>query len=657
MALGIHSLNASPPQPPAPTSLPEPLRSWSGTTTGYPRGKTVAALFEEIAAQRSEAVAITSGGGHVSYAELNRRANRVAHHLRHLGVVPETMVGCCIPRSIQCIVALLGILKAGGAYVPLDPLYPRERFELIVRHTGMGLILTERPVAAGLQNVCGIQMLYIDDIENGAPSESVNCNPLATVGPTSLAYVMHTSGSTGHPKGVLVENRAIVRLVRNTNYCHFGPDEVFLHFAPISFDASTFEIWGALLNGGRLVVMPPQSSSLDALARAIREDGVTTLWLTAGLFELMVEQRLDDLRSLQQFLAGGDVLSPSHVRRFLERVPHARLINGYGPTENTTFTCCYTLPPGKPVPDSIPIGRPVANTQVYVLDTQMNPVSPGEAGELYAAGDGLARGYLNDPEGTAAKFVKDPFFAGTERRMYRTGDLVKWRDDGTIEFLGRIDDQVKILGFRIEPGEIEASLRACDGVNQVCVVPRRESNGVKHLVAYYVSSKASLEPEQLRQLAARKLPQQMIPAHFIRLDSLPLSSNGKTDRTALAQLQVASQHRSTPSESSQNDIESSLVQIWQKALNLPEVGLDDNFFDLGGDSLLLVAVHSDLQKTLRANIPVTDLFEFTTIRKLARHLGQGQPDSTGLALAQQRAKRQREALADLRTRRPGIGDL
>ena len=657
MALGIHSLNASPSRPPAPISLPEPLRSWSGTTTGYPRGKSVAALFEEIAAQRSEAVAITSGGSHISYAELNRRANRVAHHLRHLGVVPETMVGCCIPRSIQCIVALLGILKAGGAYVPLDPLYPRERFELIVRHTGMGLILAERPVATGLQNVCGIQMLYIDDIENGAASESAYCNPFATVGPTNLAYVMHTSGSTGHPKGVLVENRAIVRLVRNTNYCHFGPDEVFLHFAPISFDASTFEIWGALLNGGRLVVMPPESSSLDALARAIREDGVTTLWLTAGLFELMVEQRLDDLRSLHQFLAGGDVLSPSHVRRFLERVPDVRLINGYGPTENTTFTCCYTLPPGKPVPDSIPIGRPVANTQVYVLDTQMNPVSPGEAGELYAAGDGLARGYLNDPEGTAAKFVKDPFFPGTERRMYRTGDLVKWRDDGTIEFLGRIDDQVKILGFRIEPGEIEASLRACDGVNQVCVVPRRESNGVKHLVAYYVSSKASLEPEQLRQIAARKLPQQMVPAHFIRLDSLPLSSNGKTDRTALAQLQVPSHHRSTPSESSQNDIESALVQIWQKVLNLTQVGLDDNFFDLGGDSLLLVAVHSDLQKTLRANIPVTDLFEFTTIRKLARHLGQGQPDGTGLALAQQRAKRQREALAHLRTRRPGMGDL
>jgi len=330
------------------------------------------------------------------------------------------------------------------------------------------------------------------------------------------------------------------------------------------------------------------------------------------------------------------------------------LINGYGPTENTTFTCCYTVPRSEQVPDSIPIGRPVSNTQVYVLDAEMNPVAPGEPGELYAAGDGLARGYLNDPEATGAKFVPDPFCTDGNRRMYRTGDLVRWRRDGALEFLGRADNQVKVLGYRIEPGEVEAALRICEQVTQVCVVPRTGGNGSKHLIAYYVSSGA-LAPEQLRNVAAQSLPPHMIPAHFIELASLPLSPNGKIDRAALSQLDIPIKGQGNPLQSPRNDIEQTVAELWQRILNVPRVGLDDNFFDLGGDSLLLVAVHSNLQKVLKTDIPVTDLFEFTTIRKLARHLGTHRPATSELAEAQERARRQSQAFLNLRARRSSGG--
>jgi non-ribosomal peptide synthetase component F len=287
----------------------------------------------------------------------------------------------------------------------------------------------------------------------------------------------------------------------------------------------------------------------------------------------------------------------------------------------------------------------------------MNPVRAGEPGELYAAGDGLARGYLNDPEATADKFVNDPFFVGDRRRMYSTGDLARWRHDGALEFLGRIDAQVKILGHRIEPAEVETVLLACKELKQVCVVPRTESNGSKHLAAYYVPSGNGLAPEKLREFAIQKLPQHMIPAHFLSVDSLPLSPNGKTDRIALARWELPSPVKPSSLESPQNGIEHILVQLWQQILDLQHVGLDDNFFDLGGDSLLLVAAHSNLQKMLRAEIPVTDLFEFTTIRKLARHLAKNAPSSTSVVEAQQRAKSQREAFDRLRARRSNGGGL
>jgi len=628
--------------------LPELVRSWNATHTTYPREASVAGLFEDIAAASPDSIAVSFGFEQLSYGELNVRANRFAYRLRRIGVGAETLVGCCIERSLDLIVALVGILKAGGAYVPLDPSYPKERFDYLLKDTNTPVMLTQKSLAPFLPVRRSVKRICVDD-DYAPPSTDDDGKPIPAGGPTSLAYVMYTSGSTGQPKGVMVENRAIVRLVRSTNFCKFGPEEVFLQFAPISFDASTLEIWGPLLNGGRLVVMPPQSASLEDLGRTIRDQGVTTLWLTAGLFNLMVEQRLEDLRPIRQLLAGGDVLSAHHVRMVLENLPDCTLINGYGPTENATFTCCHAMRAGGSVPDSIPIGRPISNTRVYILDEQMRPLEPGEAGELYAAGDGVARGYLNNPEATAEKFIADPFHRTDGGRMYRTGDLARWCEDGTVEFLGRIDNQVKINGYRIEPAEIEAAIRCHRGVEDVCVVARADGNGSKRLVAYYVASMAAcLSACELRDDLATKLPHFMVPALFVAMDSLPLSSNGKVDRAALP---VPLSETPTSTEPPKTTLEQNIADLWKRILQTKRIGLDDNFFDLGGDSLLLVAVHSNLQKMLHVEIPVTDFFEFTTVRTLARHLGERKPAGCSLGEARERAQKQRDAFTRSRGRR------
>jgi amino acid adenylation domain-containing protein len=633
-------------------TLPEPVRKWNASRTDYPRDKTVAQLFEETAATYADAIAVTFNGSQLTYAELNKRANRLAHQLRRMGVHEETMVGCCIERSLELIVAFVAILKAGGAYVPLDPYYPKERFDFLLEDTRTPLMLTQKGLASTVLAGRNLPCLFLDEAATLTTSVD-DINPARIGGPTNLAYVMYTSGSTGQPKGVMVENRAIVRLVRNTNFCRLGPEEVFLQLAPVSFDASTLEIWGALLNGGRLVVMTPQASSLEEIGRTLREQGVTTLWLTAGLFNLMVEERLEDLRTVQQLLAGGDVLSAPHVRRVLENLPDCCLINGYGPTENTTFTCCHRMRQGDPVPESIPIGQPISNTRVYILDEQMRPLTPGNQGELYAAGDGVARGYLNNPTATAEKFLPDPFAAEPGARMYRTGDLARWREDGTIEFLGRIDTQVKILGHRVEPGEVETVLRMHKGVKQICVVPHADENGSKRLVAYYVPVlNTDASPIELRKFLARKVPQYMVPALFVPVESLPLSPNGKVDRAALPPPTAAAVN-DAPAEAPASQLEQSLADLWRRILRAERVGLDDNFFDLGGDSLLLVAVHSNLQKMLQIDIPVTDLFEFTTIRTLARRLDPEKPAGPSFSAVQQQAKKQREAFSCARERRSG----
>jgi amino acid adenylation domain-containing protein len=627
-------------------TLPAPLDTWAGTLSEYPHNKSVAQLFEEAVAKFADRTAVVCGQKSMTYGELNRRANGLANRLRREGVGPETLVGVCIERSAELIVALIAILKAGGAYVPFDATYPSERLMFMMGDTKTRVMVTQESLVSVAVVDPSVKAILIEDL-CGNSEENLPLSACAT----NLAYVMYTSGSTGRPKGVLVENRGIARLVFETNYCRFGPEETFLQFAPISFDASTLEIWGALLHGGKLVVMPPQASSLEEIARAIREHGVTTAWLTAGLFHLFVDERLEDLRPLKQLLAGGDTLSAKHVRRVLEAMPEITLINGYGPTEGTTFTCCHVMKAGDLVPDSVPIGKPITNTRVYILDEEMRPVRPGDEGELFAAGDGVARGYLNAPEATEGKFLRDQFTESADGRMYRTGDFARWREDGSVEFLGRKDGQTKILGHRIEVGEIEAALAEYPAVLQACVNVDVDDAGTKRLVAYIVQGEATVSPADLKSFLVAKLPAYMVPAHYVALPKLPLTSNGKVDRANLPRPVTPSSPTSNASVG--DDVEQMVGQIWKKILRIERAGLDDNFFDLGGDSLLLVAVHSQLQKQLGREIPITDLFDQTTIRSLAKHLGANGTNGKSFDAAQDRAQKQRAAFAKQRELRVG----
>ncbi len=628
-------------QRPAP-----PLDQWAGARAEYPREKTVAALFEQVSADFPDKVALSSRGVNVSYSELNRRANLLAHHLLRMGVTAESLVGLCAERSPEMIIGMLAILKAGAAYVPFDATYPAERIEFMIADTNVSVMLTQKIFASSSAGNRNLSVILLDEAASEMFADDEQ-NPRSPATASSLAYIMYTSGSTGRPKGVMVENRSIVRLVFNTNYCQFGPDEVFLQLAPISFDASTFEIWGALLHGAKLVLMPPQPPSLQEIGDHIREHKVTTMWLTAGLFHLFVDQRLQDLRPLRQLLAGGDSLSSSHVRKVLESLPNLTLINGYGPTENTTFTCCHSMRQGDAIPNSVSIGRPISNTFVYLLNHDLQLVPFGEAGELCAGGDGVARGYLNAPELTAGKFTADPFSTEPGARLYRTGDLARWQPDGTLEFLGRGDTLVKILGHRIELGEIETVLSQHPAVRQACVNAPTDAAGNKRLVAYYVlDPQRTTSSEELKAFLSVKLPAYMVPTAFVFMNALPLTSNGKVDRGALPAFSEAK--KLSAEHEKRTDLEEKLAVLWKQVLGTQHIGLDENFFDLGGDSLLLVAVHSQLQKLLQHEVQITDLFEYVTVRSLARHLGESAPKIQTFTAAQEQAKKQREALSKKR---------
>lgn len=457
---------------------------WNATETEYPRGNCVHQLFEQQVERLPEAVAVIFGDQRQTYRELNCRSNQLARFLRSKGVGPETLVAISIDRSVEMLIGLLGILKAGGAYVPLDLSYPKERLGFLMEDAGIRFVLaaSARPGETFGRDVQVISLDEASEQIRGHP----DTNPNNQAGPDHLCYVMHTSGSTGRPKAVAVPHRGVVRLVRNTNYVALRESDVFLQFAPLSFDASTFEIWGCLLNGSRLVVFPPYVPSLGELGQAIRQNGVTVLWLTCALFHQMVDQHLDDLRSVRQLLAGGDVLSVPHVLRAVSELKDCHVINGYGPTENTTFTCTFWIQGPEQIVTSVPIGRPIANTRVYVLDSHFNPVPIGVSGELFIGGDGLATGYFGRSDLTAEKFIRNRISTEPGDRLYRTGDLVRYRPDGNLEFLGRIDQQVKIRGFRIEPAEIEGALSQHPGVQETAVIAREDTPGDKRLVAYVV---------------------------------------------------------------------------------------------------------------------------------------------------------------------------
>src|SRR5712691_3579350 len=594
------------------------LVEWNNTKTDYPAHACIQELLEQQVENTPDAVALICEDRRVTYRELNSRANQVANYLRKHGIGPDTRVGICIGRSPEMIVALLGILKAGGAYVPLDPDYPQARLKFMLEDARVPVLLTQSALSQNLPPNTA-EVICIDEQWETIARESQD-NPEVVTTADNLAYVMYTSGSTGKPKGVAVKHRNVVRLVKNTNYASFAADEVFLQFAPVSFDAATFEIWGSLLNGAQLALMPPAKVSLPELAAALKRYRVTTLWLTAGLFNLMVDNHLDDLRGLRQLLAGGDVLSVPHVRRVVEELKDCRLINGYGPTENTTFTCCYLLKDLAKVNGSVPIGFPISNTTVYILDAWMNPAPIGVPGELYIGGDGLAHGYLDRPELNAERFVRDPFSSASGARLYKTGDLVRYRATGEIDFLGRIDNQVKVRGFRVELGEIEAALAEHASVREAVVVALKDEVD-KHLVAYLVPCEARAPAiDELRDFLRQRLPAHMIPSVFVVLESLPLSPSGKVDRRALPSTNGIKPANVTSFTAPADELELKLTRIWERVLGIDSIGVNDNFFELGGHSLLAVRLFDQIEKSFSRNLPLATLFQAPTVKQLARVL-------------------------------------
>ncbi len=599
------------------------LYEWNQTRTEFPSDKCVHELFEEQVAKTPEATAVVFEEEELSYAELNRRANRLAHYLRELGVRPDDRVAICVERSLEMIIALLAVLKAGGAYVPLDPAYPVERLRFMIEDSAPAALLTQshlEKLFAGIDD-----NLPVLDLTAATPpwQEHPETNPVPNtigLGPQHLAYVVYTSGSTGSPKGVLVTHLNVVRLVQNTNYVDFTPPQTIGHLSSVAFDAATFEIWGALLNGCRLAVIPRfDVLAPENLALQLQNLQVSTLCLTTPLFNECIRIKPNIFHRMDQIIFGGEMCDPQSIRQALKKPPQRGLFHLYGPTEITVFASYF---PVETVPEkgTVPIGRPIANTRIYILDAHGEPVPVGVTGELYIGGTGVARGYLNCPELTAEKFLKDPFTDDANGRMYRTGDLGRWLSDGNIEFLGRNDFQIKLRGFRIELGEIEARLSEHKGVQEAVVLVREDTPGDKRLVAYYTAREQnSGGAEALRAHLAAKVPEYMVPAAYVRLESWPLTPNGKLNRKALpapeGDAYVVRQY-----EPPQGEIEELLASIWAEVLNLERVGRHDNFFELGGHSLLAVTLSERMRRNGFA-VNVRAVFATTTLAELAATTG------------------------------------
>nr|WP_275899242.1 non-ribosomal peptide synthetase [Pyxidicoccus caerfyrddinensis] len=589
------------------------LVEWNATSTEYPRGTTLPEVFAQVAARFPDKVAVEFGDAKLTYQQLDARANQLAWHLRGLGVSTDSRVALGVERSLELIVSLVAILKAGGAYVPLDASYPRERLANMLEDSSPCVLVTTRAQLPQLP-AGGLATVVLENLElSGLPTHA----PPSTALPDSLAYIDFTSGSTGRPKGVGTLQSAVLRTVFGVDYAHLGPEETFLLLAPISFDASTLELWGPLLHGARLAVFPPHSpSDVFELEQVLQKHGVTTLHLTAGLFTQVVDHNLSALRGVRQLLTGGDVVSAPHVRRVLEGM-FIPVTACYGPTEGTLFTSCHRMTDVAQVGTSVPIGRPIGNTQVYVLDASGQPVASGVIGELFAGGDGLARGYVGQPALTAERFVPNPFSSVPGARLYRTGDLARWRPDGVLEFLGRADAQVKVRGYRIELSEVEAALLAFPEVREAVVVAREDSPGDKRLVGYVVAP-PSLGMAGLRAALEERLPEYMVPSVLGRLDALPLTANGKVDRKALP-APSAFQDRVT-TRPPRTECERELAALWARVLHLDTVGAEDDFFELGGHSLTATQVLSRIRQHFRVELSFRDFFAAPTVAALAMRI-------------------------------------
>ena len=592
------------------------VSDWNNTWTEFPRELSVSQLFEQQVERTPNAVAVVHDEQQLTYAELNTRANQLAHHLRSIGAGPETLVGICTERSIEMVVSLLAILKAGGAYVPLDPAYPQERLSFMVEDAGVKVLLTQQHLADGVM-AQPLEVILVDADCGEQPAENVEL----TVGPDNLAYVIYTSGSTGIPKGVCITHRNINRLVCNSDYVRLQPDDVVAQASNASFDAATFEIWGALLNGARLVLVNNDVAlSPPELADFLVQQQVSTLFLTTALFNQMIRYQAGAFRGLRQLLFGGEAVDAGCVREALAGGGAQRLLHVYGPTEGTTFSSWQVVQQVGDDDETVPIGRPLANTTLYVLDERMRVMPVGVKGELYIGGEGVGRGYLRRAELTAERFVPDPFSGRGGARLYRTGDEVRWTARGEIEFIGRVDHQVKLRGFRIELGEVEAVLKQHAEVRDSVVVVREE-RGDRQLVGYLLrEAGVELSGSELRSYLKERLPEYMVPSAFVMLEQWPLNPNGKVDRKALPAPEQQRPELDHSFVAPRTHTEERLAGIWCEVLRIRRIGIDDNFFELGGHSLLATQIISRIREVFEVEVPLRSLFEAPTVAGLAQRI-------------------------------------
>ncbi|WP_243318750.1 non-ribosomal peptide synthetase [Geothrix paludis] len=584
-------------------------------------------LFEQQAARTPDAVALAFGARQVSYRELNERANKVAHHLRERGVGPNVLVGVCLERSPEMVVALFGVWKAGGAYVPLDPTYPPERLSFMIGDAGTRLLLTEekcRPVLGSLS----VEVIYLDSgwplIEHQAPD-----NPAPVAHPSHLAYVMYTSGSTGRPKGAMIVHSGLVNYLWWAIQAYaVGPGHRVPVHSSVSFDLTVTSLYTPLLAGGTVELLPEDAGAQNLVTALQRAGGHGLVKITPSHLELLNKQVSPTHvpGMVRVFVVGGENLLAESLQLWRDLAPDTRIINEYGPTETVVGCCVHEVRPEDPTSGPVPIGRPIANTSLYVLDPSLRPVPPGEMGELYIGGAGVASGYLNRPELTAERFLPDPFSGIPGATMYKTGDLSRYRADGILEYLGRIDDQVKIRGYRVELGEIEAALAAQPKVWSCAVLAREDESGVKQLLAYVVArDDGRPDVAELRSFLKERIPGYMIPAHFVFLDALPLTPNGKVDRKALPPW-TGETAGAEKGGKPRTQTEQALATIWCDLLKRDTVGVEDDFFDLGGDSMSGIGLLIQIKSTFGVDLELAGLFDHLRLSTLAKAI-----DSLALA--------------------------
>jgi amino acid adenylation domain-containing protein len=576
------------------------------------RGECVHTMVAAQADRAPGAPALCCGDTVLTYRQLDTWADRLAAVLTGQGTGTGDVVGVLAGRSPELVAALLAVLKCGAAYLALEAGTPAERTAQLLENARVTTVLTHGAHNGAPAGTRAVPIRGLAELPAATP-------PRTRVRPDDLAYISYTSGSTGQPKGVCVPHAAVSRLIREPDWAGFSAADTFLQLAPVAFDASTLEIWAPLTIGARLAIHPPGRIDLDELASTLTAEGVTVLWLTAGLFHQMVENRLDALGGLRHLIAGGDVIFAGAVQRLLARHPHLTFTNGYGPTENTTFTTCWTtlVPPGD---DAVPIGRPVRGTRVTILDPLLRPVPVGVPGELYTGGAGLARGYAGQAAASAERFVADPLAGQRGARMYRTGDLARWRQDGCIEFLGRTDRQLKIQGYRVEPGEVEAALVALPGTRSALVIAEPDSSGGQRLAAFVTPEQAEADPvalaTQLRAEFGRRLPPYLVPSRLLVVDRLPLNPNGKVDRSLFDRSSRAPRTVGNRYLAPQDAMESFLAELWAATLGIETVGVQDDFFELGGHSLIAGELIGRLQQEFGIDIPARVLYMSPTVAEL-----------------------------------------